>query len=40
MSIASALFGLSLALADGDVDLTWFAAAGDADRDALANAIP
>src|SRR5215204_1669786 len=36
----SALFGLALALADGDRDLAWFSAAGDADRDALANAIP
>ena len=40
MSIGSALFGLALALADGDRDLARFAAASDADRDALANAIP
>jgi hypothetical protein len=31
---------LALALANGDRDLARFAAAGDADRDALANAIP
>src|SRR5215218_4569717 len=40
MSIGSALFGLALALADGDRDLARFATASDADRDALANAIP
>ena len=39
MSIGSALLGLPLALADGDRDLAWFAAASDADRDALANAV-
>src|SRR5215211_3237357 len=40
MSFVSALFGLTLALADGDRDLAWLATAGDADRDTLANAIP
>ena len=40
MSIVSALFGLALALADGDRDFAWLATAGDADRNALANAIP
>jgi hypothetical protein len=40
MSIESALFGLALALADGDRDLARFATAGDVDRYALANAIP
>ena len=40
MSIDSALFRLSLALADGDRDLARFATASDADWDALANAIP
>src|SRR4051794_23991089 len=39
MVIDSALFGLALALADGDRDLARLAAACDADRDALANAI-
>ena len=39
MSMVSALFGLALALADGDRDLAWLSTAGDADRDALANAI-
>ena len=36
----SALFGLALALTDGNGDLARFTAASDADRDALANAIP
>src|SRR5919112_826152 len=40
MSIGSALVGLALALANGDRDLARFPAASDADRDALANAIP
>jgi hypothetical protein len=40
MSIVSALFGLALALADGDRNFAWFATAGNADRNALANAIP
>src|SRR5829696_9347073 len=40
MSIDSALFGLALPLTDGDWDLARFSTAGDADRDALANAIP
>jgi hypothetical protein len=38
--MVSALFRLPLALADGDRDLAWFAPTGDADRDALAHAIP
>jgi len=36
----SALFGLALPLADGDRDFARFATAGDADRYALANAVP
>src|SRR5215213_358165 len=40
ISIDSALFGLPLALADGHWDLARFSTAGDADRDALTNAIP
>src|SRR5215213_8753666 len=40
MSMLSALFGLALALADGNRDLTRLSTAGDADRDALANAVP
>src|ERR671916_1150815 len=40
MSVNSALVGLALALANGDRDLARFAAAGDTERDALANAIP
>src|SRR5215213_5645727 len=40
MSIVSALFSLALALADSDRDLAWLSTAGNADRNALAYAVP